>query len=166
MGDEDNAKQRPWWANWMVVPCVVAVGVMVAAGIWATPEKSMSALDRIFFWSFVVFAIGLAELFVVLIVLTILGKLQLTQVFRDKEHLKVKEATLSLSRLQAFLWTLVVMTVFFHSAATHPGEGIPTIPPEILLLMGISGAVYLAGKHLSVQNAAPPSAAKGGGGER
>lgn len=157
--------------NLAIIACGIAVGLMIAAGLWAAPSKAYSPLDRIFYWSFVVFAVGLAELFVLLVVLTIRGKLDLTQVFKDKEQIqpdgkdtieKLKQATVSLSRLQAFLWTLVVMIVFFHAAATHPGEGIPTIPPEILLVMGISGAVYLAGKHLSVQNAAPPPPADGG----
>ena len=136
MGNDDG-DDTPIQLRWTVAGCVVAVGLMVLAGLWGAPRTIQSPLDRIFYWSFVVFAVGLAELFVLLIVLTILGRLDLTQVFRDKEHLKLsakaetlKQATVSLSRLQAFLWTLVVMTVFLHSAATHPADGIPTVPPR------------------------------------
>jgi hypothetical protein len=143
-----------------VAASVTAVAIMLVAGVWASPAAGSSPLDRVFFWSFVVFAVGLSELFVLLVVMAIRGHVDLTQVFRDKERVKTphgasawERTTLSLSRLQAFLWTLVVMTVFFHRAVRHPEAGIPTIPPEMLLAMGISGAVYLAGKHLSVQHA-------------
>jgi hypothetical protein len=49
------------------------------------------------------------------------------------------------------MWTLVVMTVYFHAAVTKPGRDIPTLPPEMLLVMGISAAVYLAGKEANVR---------------
>lgn len=47
------------------------------------------------------------------------------------------------------LWTLIVMIVYFHEAVSRePGSGLPTIPPELLTVMGISGAVYLTSKQM------------------
>jgi hypothetical protein len=55
--------------------------------------------------------------------------------------------------MQAFLWTLVIMVVWFHKAVLDGHGELPAMPSELLLVMGISGAVYLAGKELATRDA-------------
>ena len=158
------------------VPALAAllgIPVVVLALTWPLVDGGIA--DRILFCSFVVFAVGLAELFLLLIALAVLGKIQLAAVFQDKENLPLDaggskdqesrfvravagRGTVSLSRLQAFLWTLVVMTTYFHRAVTHQGEGLPSIPADLLLVMGISSAVYLTSKQMGVQRQMAPTA--------
>lgn len=54
----------------------------------------------------------------------------------------------SLARLQAFAWTLIIMIVYFHRVVSSKTGELPTIPPELLMVMGISGAVYLTSKEM------------------
>ncbi len=46
------------------------------------------------------------------------------------------------------MWTLVLMVVYFHRVVADPENRLPTIPPEFLMLMGISSAVYLTSKRM------------------
>jgi hypothetical protein len=173
---------------------VAAVGLMLAVGAKADPGTGKLA-DRILIWAFVVFAVGLSELFVLFVVSAIRGRIDLTRVFLDKlvdvPPAQASEApisapalppagsssaiepadpgaekqpppprahpsgggedskpTVSLSRLQAFAWTLVVMIVYFHRVVTNETGELPAIPPELLMVMGISGAVYLTSKEM------------------
>jgi hypothetical protein len=148
---------------------VLAILGVVAAVLWADPGKSASSVDRIFSGAFVAFAVGLVELFLALIGLVILGKIDLPKVFQDKDgQLGVEEGAdgeplfvravagkgaVSLSRLQAFLWTLAIMVIYFHKAVSDGHGELPAMPSDLLLVMGISGAVYLAGKDLATRDA-------------
>lgn len=109
-------------------------------------------VDKVLLWTFTVFAIGAAQLFVLLILLSIWGRIDLPRVFQDKSEAitAVKDATpsVSLSRLQAFMWTLVLMVVYFHRVVADDKNRIPAVPPEFLMLMGISGALYLTSKQM------------------
>ena len=157
---------------------VTAVGLMLAVGAKADPGGK-EFVDRILIWAFVVFTVGLSELFLLFVVAAILGRIDLSQAFLDKsleqpqtpvsttvtdtdaptaaEAIPVDPAApagpaaagVSLSRLQAFAWTLVVMIVYFHRVVASRGSGeLPTIPAELLMVMGISGAVYLTSKQM------------------
>lgn len=69
-----------------------AAAAVVVAGILAAcfashPDPAMGALDRVFFFSFVTFATGLAEIFVLFLVMAILGKVDLARAFQDKHNL-------------------------------------------------------------------------------
>lgn len=176
---------------------VVAILVSMAYfGHAADPGRTHPYADRILSWSFAVFAVGLAELFVLFVILSVIGKIDLAQAFYDKpvgeetaaataeaEQLD-KTATkararqpgaakeevstpvpvatppVSLARLQAFLWTLLVMTIYFHRVVKDGSNGLPAIPPELLMVMGISGATYLISKGISAS--APTEKAKSG----
>ena len=166
----------------------------------AHPERKVEFADRILSWSFVVFSVGLAELFLLFVVLSVLGKIDLAAAFYDKgpdadppppapgqeaseggedesqpqpaspakappadpakkpsgkRRRKQDTPPVSLSRLQAFMWTLVVMTIYFHRVVKDENNGLPTIPPELLMVMGISGATYLVSKSISSSAAKP-----------
>jgi hypothetical protein len=54
------------------------------------------------------------------------------------------------------MWTLIVMIVYFHQAVSNQQSTLPSLPPELLMVMGISGAVYLASKGISTAKAAKP----------
>jgi len=188
---------------------IVMLGSMLYFGHASDPGKTAVFADRILAWSFAVFAVGLAELFVLFVVLSVLGKIDLAQAFYDKapddapaepaaegsaddaeepvndpeqpeapqgkaaldnnapappppkkeaEPANAPETPpVSLSRLQAFMWTLVVMTIYFHRVVKDGANGIPPIPPELLMVMGISGATYLISKNI---DATPPAKPK------
>jgi len=186
--DKDDAnwvEPGPWWKPRMIarpIAVVFALGVMMAAILWTESSfPTGTPVDRIFRWSFVVFSVGFGELFVSFVVLTILGRIDLARAMEDKDGSAAApppppaeraarpffasmlgRAPVSLSRLQAFIWTLVIVTSYFYKVASRPGEALPTIPAELLLVMGISGAVYLAGKQTSVSpNPATDPAADG-----
>jgi len=190
---------------------IVMLGSMLYFGHASDPGKNAVFADRILAWSFAVFAVGLAELFVLFVVLSVLGKIDLAQAFYDKdpgaappeppveEPAEDAEApiqdpqqpddaegkpaadnkvsallppkapkndpqsanapetpSVSLSRLQAFMWTLVVMTIYFHRVVKDGANGIPPIPPELLMVMGISGATYLISKNINAATPAKP----------
>ncbi|HET9233942.1 MAG TPA: hypothetical protein VFP10_07375 [Candidatus Eisenbacteria bacterium] len=126
------------------------LGSMFLFGNYADPGAKYSFVDRVLTWTFVVFAVGSAELFVLLVILSIMGRLDIADAFRDKIGTDAgKSPAVSLSRLQAFLWTLLVMIVFFHRVVKNGSENLPTIPVELLMVMGISSAVYLTSKEMN-----------------
>jgi hypothetical protein len=137
--------------NGRLIWVILAILGIVIAEIWADPGGNASSVDRIFSGAFVAFTVGLVELFLAMIALVILGKIDLPKVFQDKEG--PVEGAVSLGRMQAFLWTLVIMAVYFHKAVLEGHGELPVMPSELLLVMGISGAVYLAGKELSTRDA-------------
>lgn len=155
----------------------VIILAMLVSMVWfgwiADPSRENPAVafaDRILSWSFVVFSVGLAELFVLLVVLTVLGKVDLPSTFFDKEPDPAKTSALSsrlaapaisLSRLQAFMWTLVVMTAYFHRVVKDGSGSLPAIPPELLMVMGISGATYLISKNIDSASTEKKAALKG-----
>lgn len=135
----------PW--RWAIL--FACVGTIAFAGFWADQAKD-AQVDRIMFWTFIIFSVGLAELFLLFIGLAVLGGVDITTIFQDKPD-GTKEGSLSLARLQAFLWTLIVLVTYFHEAVTNKQPGLPTIPSELILVMGISGATYLASKQMSTK---------------
>jgi hypothetical protein len=150
---------------------IASVALMLAVGARIDPGTTR-LVDRVLVWSFVVFVVGLSELFVLFVIAAIRGRVDLVQVFMDKVPGEPTATTvgapaelpqISLSRLQVFLWTLIVMIVYFHRVVTNVAAKInelPTIPPELLMVMGISSAVYLTGKGLDARPT-PSPAAKG-----
>jgi len=74
------------------------------------------------------------------------------------------DGTLSLSKLQMFLWTLVMIFAWLFQLVKHPGV-FPVLPNQALLLMGISGAAYLGAKHqgIAAERDRQRSKAQGGG---
>jgi hypothetical protein len=135
----------PTWLRFVIF--LVCTGAIVAAGLWADPGAKKE-VDRVMFWTFIIFSVGLAELFLLFIGLAIFGSVDLTTLFQDKSH-GTGAGSLSLARLQAFLWTLIVLVTYFHEAVTDNRPGLPTIPSELILVMGISGATYLASKQIA-----------------
>ena len=160
---------RPAGKNRRRIWVILAILGIVIAEIWADPGGGASSVDRIFSGAFVAFAVGFVELFLAMIALVILGDIDLPKVFQDKDgpvavgdsqdgepvfvHSVAGKGAVSLSRMQAFLWTLVIMVVYFHKAVLDGHGDLPAMPSELLLVMGISGAVYLAGKELSTRDA-------------
>jgi hypothetical protein len=210
-------------------------GIWVADSALATSAgggeaQPLHPLDRILMWAFVIFVVGLAELFVLLVLLAVFGRIDLGSMFREKEaagptrqapalpspaggqsgdialqsdqdggkneggsasnersagaagpstppsaeppYVATVTSSVSLSRLQAFLWTLIVLVIYFHEAVRRKLdglEGLPEVPPDLLLVMGISGALYLTSRQMTVNKgrmaqagATGDAAAKGG----
>src|SRR6266851_2034799 len=54
----------------------------------------------------------------------------------------------SLSRLQFLIFTFVIALSFFLIVAGHAPPVFPSIPPEVLTLLGISGSSYLVSKAI------------------
>jgi uncharacterized BrkB/YihY/UPF0761 family membrane protein len=74
------------------------------------------------------------------------GKIDLSKLISEKD---VKAA--SLSRFQFLIFTFVIaMSLFIVVMGDSPPRFPETIPPEVLALLGISGASYVVSK--SVQN--------------
>lgn len=147
-----------------VLGVVVFLIPILVIGWWLDPATSKA--DRVLMWAFAVFAIGFAELFLFVVGCAFFGKLPLLDALRDKDPKETSTSpAASLSRIQALLWTLVIITLYFHQAVTRgPDEGLPAIPPELLLVMGISSSVYLASKNMQGKRkndpAAPPEGQK------
>ena len=160
----DNQTMLENIARGVIVIAVLAS--MFLFGHAADPGAKAKVADRILSWSFVVFAVGLAELFALFVVMSVLGKIDLARAFYDKPLVDTDVASqaaaasdtppVSLARLQAFMWTLVVMTVYFHRVVRDQSTELPPIPPELLMVMGISGAVYLTSKGIDKTPAPPP----------
>lgn len=161
---ESSLRSKLNAAQWLlegIAKGAIIVGMLLSmfvVGVKADPGVKAAVADRILSWSFVVFSVGLAELFVLFVLLAVMGKVDLAQAFQDKQDNQQdkqgaasgrSKAPVSLARLQAFLWTLVVMTVYFHRVVKSEGGDLPTIPPELLMVMGISSAVYLASKGIT-----------------
>jgi hypothetical protein len=174
----------------------VVLWSMLVIGRHADPGTSVPTCDRILSWSFVVFAVGLAELFVLFVIMTVLGKIDLARAFYEKSEEvsatpvevngvvgaqstgvatdasspaspnknprrgRTSKGAVSLSRLQAFMWTLIVITVYFHRVVKDHDNTLPAIPPELLMAMGISGAVYLASKGMASSDSKQTKEAK------
>ena len=165
LGERTSKRDRFTIAKYIGVPVAVA-GVLIAEW-WADPGTVASPVDRIFLWAFVAFAVGLVELFLLFVGLAVLGRIDLPSVFQDKDgqltvdhddsepryvHAVAGRGSVSLSRLQAFLWTLIIMVIYFHKAVADGNSALPALPSELLLVMGISGAVYLASKDIAARD--------------
>lgn len=130
------------------VGAVVLVAIVLGLVHWKSPGLGIT--ERILLSSFVVFSLGFAVLLLTFVVMAILGRINLAQALEDKPA-STKTAGISLSRLQAFLWTLVILTTYFYQAVSNRAEGLPTVPPDLLMVMGISSAVYLTSKNMSAK---------------
>jgi hypothetical protein len=142
-------------------------GMALAVHAVEAPEGA-AALDRVLLYAFVAFVVGLGELFLLLILLALYNRINLAAALQDKAHAPHDEddsshkgdnpggassapppklgKSVSLSRLQALLWTLVLLVLYFHEAVQRRFEGrdgLPTVSADMLLLMGLSSAVYL-----------------------
>src|SRR5262245_24883223 len=75
---------------------IVLISVMLAGiavvGVLSGGLERRSSTNFVFFWCFVIFTVGLAELFLLFLWLTVLGKIDLKQAFQDKELLKPGES--------------------------------------------------------------------------
>jgi hypothetical protein len=177
-------RELQWLAEGVAKTAIV--GLMLCSMIWAVkqvdPGNRAQFADRIFAWGFAVFTVGVVELFALFVLLAVLGKIDLSQAFYDKDETspdaapnpaslpeagskapgspnplaQKRQPSVSLARLQAFMWTLIVMIVYFHQAVSNQQSTLPSLPPELLMVMGISGAVYLASKGISTAKAAKP----------
>jgi hypothetical protein len=172
----------------LILGSMVYFAYQADPGRHPAPGHEVPYADRILSWSFAVFAVGSASLFVLLVILTVIGRIDLAQAFYDKpageegaaaeeggkdnaRKTGVKKAgakadagaddekpsasasnstpPVSLARLQAGLWTTLIMTIYFHRVVKDTTNSLPAIPPELLMLMGISGATYLVSKSIS-----------------
>jgi hypothetical protein len=143
----------------VITICIVG---MVVIGVLTDPGSRVGPVNRLFFWTFVAFSVGLVELFVLFISLAITGRIDLPKVFQDKEAPGALDSesvtkSVSLARLQAFLWTLVVMCIYFHQAVVNGKDELPPVPPTLLMVMGISSAVYLTSKQMGSSNKQAPA---------
>jgi len=88
-----------------------------------------------------IIAIFVASLGAVIIVLIIVGKINLEKLISEPN------GDASLSRFQFLIFTFVIaMSLFLVIVAT---KGFPTIPGEILALLGISGGSFVVSKGIS-----------------
>src|SRR5258708_16882394 len=71
-----------------IILIVAMLAGIVVVGLLSGGLKRTSSTDFVFFWCFVIFAVGFAELFLLFLWLTVLGKIDLKQAFQDKELLK------------------------------------------------------------------------------
>jgi hypothetical protein len=155
ISDGSYDRLRPW----AVGLCIAGI---VAVGLWAVPGDELTALDRVYYWIFVAFAVGLAELFLLFMGLAVLGKIDLIGALSDKgdqEESSSGIARISFARLQAFLWTLIILIAYFHKAVIHEGPGLPDLNSNLILVMGVSGAVYLFSKQQAASAPAPKQSA-------
>jgi hypothetical protein len=151
--------KKDWWRVLVFLACIAGI---VGVGLWAE-KGAADETERIVYWTFIIFSVGIAELFLLFLCLCVFGQVDLMSAFHDKDDgagdqgavdpSKPPHPSISLSRLQAFLWTLIILVTYFHEAVTDDEPGLPSIPPELLLVMGISGTMYLASKQISANKA-------------
>lgn len=142
---EEKLPSRKQWITAASAFAMVLLALTIA-NVYA--PKGVTIFDRILLSSFVVFVSGFAVLLVLFVVMTILGRINLAQALEDKAPTSPNQG-ISLARLQAFLWTLVILTTYFYQAVSHRGEGLPAVPSDLLMVMGISSAVYLTSKNMN-----------------
>jgi hypothetical protein len=161
MAETDDRERRRF--GWKVFGAVAFLMPIVVGILWMDPtDTTVTRADRVLHWAYAVFAIGFAELFLFIVLMAFMGRLRLLEAISDKQPDDGRPVA-SLSRLQALLWTLVIITLYLHEAVTRgPDEGLPEMPSELLLVMGISGSVYLASKHMGNRPPPPPPPPPGG----
>lgn len=137
----------------------LAAGTLAMLGVvaWLTTQDKDSWIDWLFVASFAIFAGGFGVLFLYFVYQVIVGKISIhTALLEHTRAPKDGEVRISFSRLQAFLWTLVILVVYFHRAVQS--HELPTLPPELLAVMGISAATYLGSKQITkAQTATAPA---------
>jgi hypothetical protein len=100
---------------------------------------AQSIADWVTLIVFVLYALGLLAMFLGLV----------RQMTRGKSPIRSGPGGgdgISLSKLQMYLWTLMLAFAWLYQLVKHPGQ-FPQLPNQALLLMGISGAAYLGAKH-------------------
>ena len=103
---------------------------------------------------FVLYAAGLASLFFWLVYRTYKGEIDLLSAITSRKP----GSGVSLSKLQIFLWTLVLVFAWLYQLALEPGK-FPELPSQALVLLGLSGATYLGVKQVDARRAAESDAA-------
>ena len=86
-------------------------------------------------WAVTIFVVFL-EAFVIWLILT--GRIKLERLISEPD------GSASLARFQFLIFTFVIATSFFLVVIGQDPPGFPDrIPPEVLVLLGLSGASYL-----------------------
>ena len=86
-------------------------------------------------WAVTIFVVFL-EVFVIWLILT--GRIKLERLISEPD------GSASLARFQFLLFTFVIATSFFLVVIGRDPPGFPDrIPPEVLVLLGLSGGSYL-----------------------
>ncbi len=97
---------------------------------------------------FVLYAAGLASLFFWLVYRTYKGDIDLLSAIATSKPTN----GVSLSKLQIFLWTIVLVFAWLYQLALDPGE-FPELPNQALVLLGLSGATYIGVKQIDTRRA-------------
>lgn len=123
---------------------------------------------------FSLYSLGLLVMFVWTVVSVAKGRIKVFTAVASSKSVKQRSAaeeedeedgSVSLSRLQMFLWTLVMIFAWLFQLVKHPGE-FPELPNQALLLMGISGAAYLGAKQQRLSAERDMERVKSAGGEK
>ena len=107
-------------------------------------------IDYIAFGTFVVFCAALVALFLWLVIQVFLGKVQIFSVLSSRRK-KGDTGAVSLSKLQMFIWTVVMVFGWLYLLVREPGT-FPELPNQALMLMGISVGGYLGAKQISASS--------------
>ena len=141
-----SSKRVPTWADARRIGIVV---VVVLAFAYLLVRRSDDATQAIARWVSVPIFVGYAALMLTLFASVVLGALK--KDFRGPVMALVRNEDgtgVSLSRLQALLWTAIITFAWLYRLMLDPAE-FPTVPTQALVLMGISGATYLGAKSMT-----------------
>lgn len=100
-------------------------------------------IDRVAFVMFGFYSLGLVIMLIWTVVQVARGKVELSATLQGVHS----GDAISLSKLQMFIWTLVMVFAWLFRMVRDPAT-FPVLPNQALLLMGISGATYLAAKQM------------------
>jgi hypothetical protein len=103
---------------------------------------------------FVLYSAGLASLFFWLVYRTYKGEIDLLSAIAAHKP----DGGVSLSKLQIFLWTIVLVFAWLYQLALEPGK-FPELPSQALVLLGLSGATYLGVKQIDSKREVEKAAA-------
>lgn len=162
----DHRRIDGWDLGGKIAAMVTTLGIVTLCVVWADQGPPPDELDasaaaawtvtRIFGLTFAAFCGGLISLFMYLVIRTVVGELDLAAALRDKAEGAKGTGGISLGRVQAFMWTLIVMTAYFHEVVSDQKTGLPEVPPSLLAVMGISGALYVTSKTLGNRGGSSP----------
>lgn len=140
------AKQVPTWPDALKIGFGVVVVLTFAYLLIHYSHDATQAIAR---WVSVPIFVGYAALMLTLFASVVLGALK--KDFRGPVMALVRNEDgtgVSLSRLQALLWTAIITFAWLYRLMLDPAE-FPTVPTQALVLMGISGATYLGAKSMT-----------------
>jgi hypothetical protein len=125
-------------------------GVFVLAGLAPIIMVIYFALFRTLTMEYLLLVVG-AELSVLLFLfgLIVLYALATDQIRIDK-LISEPSGDASISRFQLLVFTFMIALSFVLLLFTSPTKGFPTIPNDVLILLGISTGTYGVGKGLQV----------------